>query len=500
MNYPDRIMIENGQEEDDEKKQQNNIDNSSSYSSFADISEVNDSVLNVPFIVFDGTNTPTPDDNEIILKLSHKDELIKNNNPFLQDVENYMTMIDNKNPFLLNNEEDEHESIIIPDEHKDPQVSKQPSITVTNFEDNDSNISSESEENDYVDLPLPMSHSNNSSSTLLPLIIEDSVDEYDLPLPMSEVNILPPPTSEVNVLSSPTSIANILPPPTSEVNILQPQQIIENKEDVTNKSLEIVPSSTVATVAIPQQPRTYNTMIQNAIDFSGLSSADRLREMDSYKVKFSILAKAWPNLNIKCPENKTLEEVHEVYGVYLKHISVCSEADSYKKYLVVGWLIMEVVASKMGYDIEGYAKLQMKSIGKYDQMLIELGEVSYNKNQNQIMGRNSWSPETKLLYVSVMNALFFFVIKAISNFIGYDAEAIMESVQHFLNGAKTGAEDGETAGGNNGGLDKLIGLATTFLPGLIGSVGKKGKKPTTKEIEANTNKNTVDDFRLPFEE
>lgn len=486
MNYPNRITIENDQEEEKNEKQQNVIDNSSSYSSFADISEVNDSVINVPFIVFDGTHTP---DNEIILKLSHKDEHVKNNNPFLQDVENYMTMIDNKNPFLLNNEE-EDEPIIIPDEHEDPQVAKQPTITVTNFEDNDSNISSESEENDYINLPLPMSHSNNSSSTSLPLIIEDSVDEYDLPLPMSVTNTSPP-TSDINILPP-------LPPSTPEVNILQPQQIVENKEEHdTNTSLEIVPASTVAT--IPQQPRTYNTMIQNAIDFSSLSSADRLREMDSYKVKFSILAKAWPNLNIKCPENKTLEEVHEVYGVYLKHISVCSEADSYKKYLVVGWLIMEVVASKMGYDIEGYAKLQMKSIGKYDQMLIELGEVSYNKNQNQIMGRNSWSPETKLLYVSVMNALFFFVIKAISNFIGYDAEAIMESVQHFLNGAKTGAEDGETAGGN-GGLDKLIGLATTFLPGLIGSVGKKGKKPTTKEIEANTNKNNVDDFRLPFEE
>ncbi len=53
----------------------------------------------------------------------------------------------------------------------------------------------------------------------------------------------------------------------------------------------------------------------------------------------------------------------------------------------------------------------MNQINKYDRLLIELGETKTKESGSSLFGCASWRPEFQLLAMSLLNAVFFIVIK-----------------------------------------------------------------------------------------
>lgn len=150
-----------------------------------------------------------------------------------------------------------------------------------------------------------------------------------------------------------------------------------------------------------------------------------------YRVKFSILREAYPEMNIPDPDEKqTVPQIIESYKAYVKRIHIDSSVEQNNTYLIILWLLIEVVGCRFfKFPMQGYFKNQLKYMSKYNMLLIELGERSHSS-----MGEG-WPVEARLLLMSLFNALIFVLVKTLADKISLDdkyTEEISETVNDFL--------------------------------------------------------------------
>jgi hypothetical protein len=130
--------------------------------------------------------------------------------------------------------------------------------------------------------------------------------------------------------------------------------------------------------------------------------------------------------------------VHAEYDIYVRHIHVSDSAGQYKVYLVVGWLLIEAFCTKIGLDVGGYTTTQMKSMNKYERLLIELGETNYKTkttDQNGTIVENHWPVELRLIFTSLVNVVAFIIIKMLANVLGEGvANTIVDSLGSLFSG------------------------------------------------------------------
>ena len=68
------------------------------------------------------------------------------------------------------------------------------------------------------------------------------------------------------------------------------------------------------------------------------------------------------------------------YERNVREIHLESSVESYRTYLIGGFMVMEFVCNNwMGIDLTGFTSQQMMMMDRYDRLLIELGERSYNR-------------------------------------------------------------------------------------------------------------------------
>ena len=102
---------------------------------------------------------------------------------------------------------------------------------------------------------------------------------------------------------------------------------------------------------------------------------DRKREL---LFKFNRLKKTYPKVDI--PEFNMMsnhENMKRTYESTMKNLAIDSSVETYKSYLMMGFMVCELVLGRVGFDMEGYTQQQTLWMNKYEKMLIELGEKSY---------------------------------------------------------------------------------------------------------------------------
>jgi hypothetical protein len=132
--------------------------------------------------------------------------------------------------------------------------------------------------------------------------------------------------------------------------------------------------------------------------------------------KFALLKKSYRGADI--PEftiHSDLSTMTRSYENTVRRLSLESNVDTYKKYLIGGFMLVEYILGRfLKLDMEGFTRQQMINMNSYDRLLIELGEKSY------VPGDSKWPVELRLLGMIMINAGFFVVTKMLGKMSGSD--------------------------------------------------------------------------------
>lgn len=165
-------------------------------------------------------------------------------------------------------------------------------------------------------------------------------------------------------------------------------------------------------------------------ELDNLSEEELAKRRIFYRVKIGRIRQAFPQWKIPdYPEDLPIKTVRDTYEAYLDEIYISDNIDQYAYYLSFMWLAVEVVLCYFGYNIKGYTEAQNKNIGKYRNILQELGEASVRG------GGEKYSPEWRILMISLTQLALIFAINFFSNYVGRStAETLVNSISNLLTG------------------------------------------------------------------
>ena len=142
----------------------------------------------------------------------------------------------------------------------------------------------------------------------------------------------------------------------------------------------------------------------NQVNHNEQQEEDAKREL---LFKFDLLRKSYPASTI--PEytiHTEYQTMEKAYNDTVRRLSLDSSVESYKTYLVYGFMGCEFIFGNfLGFDMQGFTQQQIISMSSYEKLLIEIGEKSY------VPEGSKWPVELRLLFMIIMNAAFFVVSK-----------------------------------------------------------------------------------------
>jgi len=135
--------------------------------------------------------------------------------------------------------------------------------------------------------------------------------------------------------------------------------------------------------------------------------------------RFEILRKSYPFTDIPTFTVHTdYNMMKKQYDFIIRKVHLDSNVDSYKSYLIGGFMVIEFIFSRLGLSMDGFCQQQMFQMSKYEKLLIELGEKSY-------MPKSSWPVEFRICAMILFNALLFGFSKLILQKTGTNLMSMM---------------------------------------------------------------------------
>ena len=167
---------------------------------------------------------------------------------------------------------------------------------------------------------------------------------------------------------------------------------------------------------------------KNYTDVNNLEPTDEEKENKKreYLFKFALLRKSYPTASL--PEYNIYTDIKVLETQYddcVRRLSLDSTIENYKTYLMYGFMICEyVLGNFFKFDMQGFTQQQIVSMQSYEKLLIELGEKSYIPT-----GDSNWPVEIRLLFLIIMNAVFFIISKMIMKKTGANLMGMMNNIQ-----------------------------------------------------------------------
>jgi len=172
--------------------------------------------------------------------------------------------------------------------------------------------------------------------------------------------------------------------------------------------------------------------------------------------KFHRLKKTYPKVNL--PEFTMMsnhENMKRTYETTVKNLAIDSTVESYKSYLMIGFMGCEIVLGKIGFDMEGYTQQQTLYMNKYEKLLIELGEKSYVPS-----AVSKWPVEIRLMALVLFQTAVFIISKTIAKWTNVNVLQMYNSVNGaYETKARPQSMNGASSGFASGGSSPL-----TFIP------------------------------------
>jgi hypothetical protein len=155
--------------------------------------------------------------------------------------------------------------------------------------------------------------------------------------------------------------------------------------------------------------------------------------------KFKLLKRGYKEANIpEYNEYTDLSVLEKEYETLVRQLKIDSKVENYKKYLALGFTVMEfLLLNMLNFDeAKGYTQEQMVNMNEYEKILIEIGERSSLDSASQ------WSPEMRLAGMVMMNTVVFMGTKMLFKATG-------NNLMNALKGSGLGG--GQQQRGNEGG-------------------------------------------------
>ena len=161
--------------------------------------------------------------------------------------------------------------------------------------------------------------------------------------------------------------------------------------------------------------------------YAGLSHEEREeKEKEEYIWRFRILKKKYKSPQISIPifnEHSDLQMMKTAYNRTIRELYLDDAVETYRTYLVGGFILMEFVCIQwVGIDLSGFTLQQTRIMYKYDRLLIELGEKSYNR-----WGMNL-PVEIRLIGFIILQAGIFYLGKIISDKFGNSVAELFKGI------------------------------------------------------------------------
>ena len=139
--------------------------------------------------------------------------------------------------------------------------------------------------------------------------------------------------------------------------------------------------------------------------------------------KFELLKKYYKNSNV--PEfsiHSDYNTMSKTYEMAVRRLSLDSTVESYKSYLVYGFIGIEMIfGTWLKFDMKGFSQHQISNMHTYEKLLVELGEKSY------VPGDSKWPVELRLLFTIVIQAGLFILGKLMMKKTGTNVMNMMNS-------------------------------------------------------------------------
>jgi hypothetical protein len=194
----------------------------------------------------------------------------------------------------------------------------------------------------------------------------------------------------------------------------------------TNSVSSISPPITVQTTASIPIPQNVGNPV--------FSEEEELRKKRDLLWRFNRLRKEYPVSVLPAFSEMTpLPTLQRMYEDTVRRLYLDSTVEDYRTYLIGGFMVLEFIGVQwLKMDFQGFTteQLKFKCMNKYERLLIEIGEKSYNPSGP------SWPAELRLLGLIVINAVLFVIGKLIVN----NSGPAMAAIFGQLFGGKVGEE------------------------------------------------------------
>ena len=115
--------------------------------------------------------------------------------------------------------------------------------------------------------------------------------------------------------------------------------------------------------------------------------------------------------------------MEKVYDDTVKRLTIDSSVETYKSYLIGGFMMVEfVLGNFLNFDMSGFTQQQIIKMNTYERLLIEIGE------KNSIPSGSQWPVEIRLLGIVIINAGIFIISKMIMKKTGANLINMMNNI------------------------------------------------------------------------
>lgn len=144
-------------------------------------------------------------------------------------------------------------------------------------------------------------------------------------------------------------------------------------------------------------------------------------------------------------EEMTLKDCHRQYLSHVRHITIHTNSMYYKIFVIILFGGIELFARHHGVDLDGFAKFQIRTINRYNQVLLELGEKWYSPNGAEM------AVETRIVGLALIQAAIFYAGRVIERKFGVSAETVHSMIDaHVTGGPPPPSSDAPVGAGGGG--------------------------------------------------